>query len=584
MLQELSIRNLAVIESIRLSFHNGFHVLTGETGAGKSIIIDALGLIAGGRGASDLVRFGQDKAEIEALFDVPADHPVWEVLEAIGLTAAADEHLIIRRELSAQGKSVSRINGQLVNLSLLREAGERLINIHGQHEHQSLLKAEEHIRWLDMFGGREIDEALSAYGAAYHEYMKLHKELAALREAGKQALQMQDLYRFQVEEIAEARLKSGEDECLAEEKSKLGNAEKLYQNVNDSYEALNAGGKALDLVRRAVHKLQDIAPFDPGQLNPLLEQMQGAFYQLEDAAFQLRDYRDGVEFNPDRLNEIEERLSLIASFRRKYGENVDEILRYLDKVRQELSVLDHKEERQQELEKMLADQEKACLRLAVRLSELRAAAGLRLAADIEAELKELHMERTVFHVQISRSEDPRGVALDGAKVRLSRSGIDQVEFLIAPNPGEPLRGLGKIASGGELSRMMLAMKSIFAKVDRIPVLVFDEVDTGVSGRAAQAIAERMARLSADCQVFSITHLPQVACMADAHYYISKAVEDGRTFTRVKDLISDERAEELARMLGGVEITETTLSHAMEMLAMAKTQKKAFEKEIKQIMA
>lgn len=584
MLQELSIRNLAVIESVRLAFHNGFHVLTGETGAGKSIIIDALGLIAGGRGASDLVRFGQDKAEIEALFDVPSDHPVWEVLEKIGLTAAADEHLIIRRELSVQGKSVSRINGQLVNLSTLREAGERLVNIHGQHEHQSLLRAEEHIRWLDVFGGQEIEETRSAYSAAYMEYVRIHKELAALREAEKQALQMQDLYRFQVEEIAEAQLKSGEDECLAEEKSKLGNAEKLSQNVNDSYEALNAGGKALDLVRRAVHKLQDIAPFDSGRLSPVLEQMQGAFFQLEDAAFQLRDYREGVEFNPQRLNEIEDRLSLISSFRRKYGENVEEILRYLEKVRQELAVLDHKEERQQDLEKKLVRQEKECVRIALKLSGQRASAGLRLAEAIEWELKELHMERTVFHVQMTRLEDPKGVSMEGTRVRLSRSGIDQVEFLISPNPGEPLRGLGKIASGGELSRMMLAMKSIFAKVDRIPVLVFDEVDTGVSGRAAQAIAERMARLSSDCQVFSITHLPQVACMADAHYYISKAVEDERTYTRVKDLDTAERAEELARMLGGVEITETTLSHALEMLAMAETQKKAFEKEFKQIMA
>lgn len=584
MLQELSIRNLAVIESVRLAFHNGFHVLTGETGAGKSIIIDALGLIAGGRGASDLVRFGQDKAEIEALFDVPADHPVWEVLEGIGLNPAADEHLIIRRELSVQGKGVSRINGQLVNLSILREAGERLINIHGQHEHQSLLKAEEHIRWLDLFGGQEIDATRSAYTAAYGEYIRIHKELAALREAEKKALQMQDLYRFQVEEIAEAQLKSGEDECLAEEKSKLGNAEKLYQNVNDSYEALNAGGKALDQVRRAVLKLQDIVQFDAGGLGPVLEQMQSAFYQLEDAAFQLRDYREGVEFNPERLNEIEDRLSLISSFRRKYGENVEEILRYLEKVRQELAVLDHKEERQQELERKLARQEKECVRLALKLSGQRASAGLRLSEAIMAELKELHMERTVFQVQMGRVEDPKGIMADGTTVRLTRNGIDQVEFLIAPNPGEPLRGLGKIASGGELSRMMLAMKSIFAKVDRIPVLVFDEVDTGVSGRAAQAIAERMALLSADCQVFSITHLPQVACMADAHYYISKAVEDGRTYTRVKDLDTADRAEELARMLGGVEITETTISHALEMLAMAETQKRANEKEFKQILA
>lgn len=584
MLQELSIRNLAVIESVRLVFHRGFHVLTGETGAGKSIIIDALGLIAGGRGSSELVRYGQDKAEIEALFDVDASHPVWGVLNRFGLEMVPDEHLIIRRELSAQGKSLSRINGQLVNLAILREAGEWLVNIHGQHEHQSLLKAEEHIRWLDLFGGNEVAAARNAYTEAYDQMSALQKELTELKEAGKQALQMQDLFRFQVEEISEARLKKGEDECLAEEKSKLGNAEKLYQNVNDSYEALYSNGKALDLLRKALQKLQDVASYDPGKLQPLYEQMQTAFYQLEDAAYQLRDYREQIEFNPARLDQIEERLSLIASLRRKYGENVEEILAYLHRVEQELAALDHKEERLQELEARLAGKQAECAALGRELSALRKLAGVRLAEQIEAELKELHMERTQFHVSISRLEDSKGVLVDGAMVRLTRQGIDQVEFLIAPNPGEPLRGLGRIASGGELSRIMLAMKSIFAKMDQIPVLVFDEVDTGVSGRAAQAIAERMARLSGGCQVFSITHLPQVACMADAHYYISKAVEGERTFTKVSDLSEAERTTELARMLGGVEITETTLDHAREMLALAAARKSAYEKEIKQILA
>ncbi|WP_438448821.1 DNA repair protein RecN [Gorillibacterium sp. sgz5001074] len=582
MLLELSIRNLAVIESVKLSFHKGFHVLTGETGAGKSIIIDALSLIAGSRGASDLVRYGQDKAEIEALFDVPENHPVWEVLNRIGLEAAPHELLIIRREINAQGKSVSRINGQLVNLGLLREAGEWLVNIHGQHEHQSLLKAEAHIEWLDLFGGKEIAESKGAYIQAYEEYNKLQKQLNDLKEAGKQALQMQDLYRFQVEEISDAKLKPGEDESLSEEKRKLGNAEKLFQNVNDSYEGMYANGKALDLVRKAVQRIQDIADYDAPKLQPVLEQMQSAYYQLEDAAYQLRDYRDQIEFNPARLDQIEDRLSLISSLRRKYGENVVDILAYLGQIKNELSALDHKEEKLQELESQLKDKHNECVGLAGKLSALRRSAGLRLAEGIERELKELHMERTKFHVNIIRLDEGKEPG-DGS-VRLNRQGMDQVEFLIAPNPGEPLRGLGKIASGGELSRIMLAMKSIFAKMDQIPVLVFDEVDTGVSGRAAQAIAERMARLSSDCQVFSITHLPQVACMADAHYYISKAVEDDRTFTKVRDLEESDRTEELARMLGGVEITETTLHHAKEMLALAIAQKTAYRKENQQIMA
>lgn len=577
MLKELTIRNLAVIESVRLTFHEGFHVLTGETGAGKSIIIDALGLIAGGRSQSGLVRYGQEKAEIEALFEMPVGHPVWETLAAQGIEPEEEDMLIIRREIGANGKSISRINGHLVNLATLREVGAWLINIHGQHEHQSLLNPEQHIEWLDLFGGEELLEARAAYQAAYEEYLHLAKQWKEWKLADKETLQMQDLYRFQLEEIAAAQLKPGEDEALAEERTKLANAEKLYQNILASYEALYDNGRALDLIRTAISKLQDVVPFDPAVLQPIYEQVQGAFYQLEDAAYQLRDYRDGIEFNPVRLDEIERRLELISSLRRKYGDSVAEILAYGEQIRKQLADLDRKEEKLAELEKLIRDQLQLCSEKAVRLSELRQQAGERLAALIEQELRFLHMERTKFRVSIAQIDDPKGLKAFGRKVKFGRMGIDQVEFLISPNPGEPLRELAKIASGGELSRIMLAMKSIFATVDRIPVLVFDEVDTGVSGRAAQAIAERMVKLSATCQVFSITHLPQVACMADAHYSISKTVEGDRTFTHVEDLTPKRRTEELARMLGGVEITPRTLSHAEEMLALANSQKSTLRK-------
>lgn len=574
MLKELSIKNLAVVEAVRLSFRKGFHVLTGETGAGKSIIIDALSLIAGGRSSSELVRHGEDKAEIEALFEVPGGHPVWSTLTSLGIESGEDDVLVIRREINAQGKSVSRINGQLVNLTMLKEAGEWLVNIHGQHEHQSLLKAEAHIHWLDLFGGPEIEKAKQAYQQAFDEYTSLFKQLQELRDTEKHTLQTQDLYRFQLEEISEAALKPGEDECLADEKRKLTSAEKLYQNANEAYEALYETGKGLEWVRKASQRLQDISSYDSAVLNPLSEQVQSAFYQLEDAAFQLRDYRDQIEFNPSRIDQIEERLDLIASLRRKYGDSVTDILSYYQKIQEELDLLDHKEEKLQELESRLNTIRGELAKLALRLSELRSKTGEKLAGEIEHELRDLHMERTQFRVSINRIEDPRGIPIDGSIVKMTRSGCDQVEFLIAPNPGEPLRGLSKIASGGELSRIMLAMKSIFAKMDRIPVLVFDEVDTGVSGRAAQAIAEKMALLSAGCQVFSITHLPQVACMADVHFLISKAVEGERTFTRVQDLDEQARAGELARMLGGVEITETTLHHAKEMLSLAESQKRS----------
>lgn len=574
MLTELSIRNLAVIESVRLDFHHGFHVLTGETGAGKSIIIDALSLIVGARGSAELVRYGKDKAEVEAMFDVPAWHPVWDTLVRLGIEAAKEEHLIIRRDITAGGKSSCRINGQLVNLTMLKEVGEWLVNIHGQHEHQSLIKAEQHIHWLDIFGGKPIQEAKSAYETAYDAYVRIRKQLKELKDSEKQTLQMQDLYKFQIEEISQAKLKIGEDESLAEEKRKLANAEKMYQNSSDSYDALYGTGRGLDCVRKAMQRLQDIASYDTAVLNPLLEQVQSAFYQLEDAAYQLRDYRDSIEFNSERIDEIEQRLDLIASFRRKYGDSVPDILAYLAKIESEWNALEHKEETIHGLERELQQTEKQLSQLALSLSTLRKAAAERLAAEIERELRDLQMERTKFGVRMERIPDGNGIEIEGSYVRITRQGCDSIEFMISANPGEPLRSLAKIASGGEMSRIMLAMKSIFAKVDRIPVLIFDEVDTGVSGRAAQAIAEKLALLSSECQVFSITHLPQVACMADAHYLIRKEVEGERTYTKVQDLSAEQRAQELARMLGGVEITETTLHHAEEMLRLADDQKAA----------
>ncbi|MBP1962082.1 DNA repair protein RecN [Paenibacillus aceris] len=573
MLTELSIRNLAVIEHVHIRFKSGFHVLTGETGAGKSIIIDALTLIVGGRGSSDLVRYGADKAEIEAMFELPPTHPVWHTLTELGIQADPSEHLLIRREITATGKSSSRINGQLVNLTMLRQTGEWLVNIHGQHEHQSLLNDEEHIHSLDLFGDAEIAAAKKKYQSSYDEYMKLHKDLRELQETSKQALQMLDLYRFQIDEISAAKLKIGEDETLAEEKRKLANAEKLYQSSSEAYDFLYATNRGLDSAGKAVSRIQDIVQLDPVNLTPLLEQAQSAYYQLEDAAYQLRDYRDGIEFNPSRLDFIEQRLDTITSLRRKYGENIKEILTYLEKIKTEVDTIENKDEHIRKIEEKLAVLEKQLSVAALDLSHLRRGIAQQLAAQIEHELRDLQMERTQFRVQVEQVLDERnGIEVEGKKVKYSRQGIDQIEFLMAPNPGEPLRGLSKIASGGELSRIMLAMKTIFARIDQIPVLVFDEVDTGVSGRAAQAIAEKMSNLSGSCQVFSITHLPQVASFADVHFYIRKEVDQERTFTRVQDMPDAGRIEELARMLGGVEVTETTLHHAGEMLAMARNKK------------
>lgn len=571
MLAALSIRNLAVIEAVTVSFHEGFHVLTGETGAGKSIIIDALSLIIGGRASADIIRYGCDKAEVEALFELPADHPVWDVLVGLGIQASRDEHLVIRRELTLQGKSMSRINGQLVNLTMLREIGEHLVNIHGQHEHQSLLKVDQHLSLLDTFGETTIAPVKAAYQEVYKRYTTLRKELQELEDTSQKAYQMLDLYRFQIEEISSAELKIGEDEWLAEEKRKLANAERMMDAVTDAYQQVY-GNKGLDSISKVLAKLEDIARFDATQISPIVEQLQSAYYQMEDAAFQLRDYREEIEFNPARLEEVEQRLDMISSFRRKYGENVEEILQYLEHIRKEADMMENKDEMIQKLQAQVNKEFVELVRLAEELSVLRKKCAEQLASQMETELKSLQMERTRLEVKIERMEASDGYDVDGVPVRFTKHGFDTAEFLISPNPGEPLRSLHKIASGGELSRLMLALKSIFASIDRVPVLVFDEVDTGVSGRAAQSIAEKMSSLSRQCQVFSITHLPQVACMADHQYLIQKNVVEQRTMTMVEELGEEGRIMELARMLGGVEITEKTLHHAQEMLILADTRK------------
>ncbi|WP_223066552.1 DNA repair protein RecN [Paenibacillus caui] len=574
MLFSLSIRNLAVVEAVDITFDRGFHVLTGETGAGKSIIIDALSLIAGARGSADLIRYGCEKAEMEASFDLPANHPVWEKLKDFGLNADPGELLIIRRDISLQGKSTSRINGQLVNLTMLREVGERLINIHGQHEHQTLLRPDRHLDLLDAYGGSLIAPLKAKYQETYAEFAKTNREWNELRNTSQKMFQMLDLYRFQLEEIAAAKLKIGEDELLAEEKLKLSHSEKMMDSVSGAYELLY-GQQGLDTIAKTISRLEDISDYDSKKISPLVEQLQTAYYQLEDAAFALRDYRDSLEFNPERLREVEDRLDELSSLRRKYGDSVEAILNYYENIRRETETLENKDEILDQLQAKRETLLKRLLDEAEALSAARSSCAADLAAQIEGELRDLQMQRTSLKVELGVIEDPSGVEWKDKAIRLGKQGMDTAEFLISPNPGEPLRPLSKIASGGELSRMMLALKSIFAKHDQVPVLIFDEVDTGVSGRAAQSIAEKLCKLSASCQVFSITHLPQVACMADKQFLIEKTVLDDRTMTVVEPLSEEGRIKELARMLGGVEITERTLHHAQEMLNMAQAQKGIF---------
>ncbi|WP_141505998.1 DNA repair protein RecN [Paenibacillus luteus] len=570
MLRELSIRNLAVIEEVNVTFHHGFHVLTGETGAGKSILIDALSLLVGGRGSADMVRYGCDKAEMEALFDLATHHPVWTVLIKLGVHASSEEMLVIRRELSAHGKSSSRVNGQLVTMTMLREIGECLVNIHGQHEHQSLLRTEQHLEWLDLFAGDLLIERKQNYRHLFTQLQQVKASLRELENSTRHNVQMLDLYRFQIEEITNAQLKPLEDELLTDQRRKLMYAGKRMDAVSEAYSLLY-GGKGLDMVSKAVAKLIDIQTYDAEKLNPLLEQLQSAFYQAEDAAFQLRDYRDGIESDPDLLSQVEDRLDLINSLKRKYGESISDILAYLDCTILDRDKIENRDQMLEELQLEEARLYEQALTLAKELSQLREHAATRLSEAIEKELGQLQMSSARFRVQIDTTYTGQA---ENKHVRLHANGMDEAIFMLSTNPGEPLKPLNKIASGGEMSRIMLALKSIFAEIDQVPVLIFDEVDTGVSGRAAQAIAEKMSQLAKKCQVFSITHLPQVACMADHHYEIRKQVIGARTSTSVVELIGKIRIDELARMLGGVEITEKTRHHAQEMLDLAHRQKGA----------
>jgi len=567
MLKELWIRHFAIIEEVHLQFDQGFHVITGETGAGKSILIDALGLIMGARASADFVRHGEKKAEIEAVFELEDQHPVLELLEEWGLEAEDGEPLIIRREITSSGKNTCRINGRSVTLAMLKQVGAHLLDISGQHEHQALLSSSRHLEWLDHFGGDDIWPLRAEYQNVFREYQRLNQERKRLDLNQKEIMNRIDLLKFQLEEIDAAGLTPGEDEELAQERNKLAHAEKLMLHTTSAYECFYGERNGLDQIQEAVTHLEQIAEIDE-VMNPLLESIQTAYYQLEEGARQIVKYRDELEFDPERLFEVEERLHLIRHLKRKYGETIEEILHYRQEIKRELEQLEHLEETTEHLDEQLNQLKVQLEKLAKELTAKRKKTASSLETRVEQELKELNMGSTVFHVAFY-PESYRNSEYHA-------HGQDHVEFQISPNPGEPLKPLVKIASGGELSRIMLALKCIFTDVSPSHTLVFDEIDTGVSGRAAQSIAEKIAVVSRKHQVLCVTHLPQVACMADLHFHISKETTDEQTRTRVQKLDHEGRMMELARMLGGVEVTETTREHAGEMIRLANEVKQSIK--------
>ena len=569
MLVTLCIRNLAVVQCIDIQFSAGFQVFTGETGAGKSIIMDALALISGARASTDCIRHGCSKAEVEALFELHPEHPIWTTLQTLGVEAPSAEQLVIRREINDQGKSHARINGQLVNVTMLRKIGEQLIHIHGQHDHHRLLRTSHHLMLLDKYGEPLIGPLKQKYEQKYAEYVEVDKHCRRLQKTSQETYQLLDMYQFQKKEIEQAMLKPGEDALLNEQRTKLGQSEKRMEVIHHCYELLAEQG-GVDMIRTVMSRLETIVPYDCKTLQPIVEQLRAAFYQLEDSAFQIRSYKENIEFQPDLLDEIQQRLSVIAGLRRKYGSNVDEILQYYRKICDEIDQMQYKDEHIEQLSTKRMLLREQLLQLAQKLRAVRQKCAQQLVVQMQQQLKELQMERMTLSIQFNAVDEHTD---EGRSITIQRNGIDQIEFFISSNVGEPLKPLHKISSGGELSRIMLVLQSIFSQHDQTPILIFDEVDTGVSGRAAQSIAEKLLHLASTCQVFAVTHLPQVACMAHEQYLIEKKVHIDRTISQVTLLDEEGRVKELARMLGGVEITQKTLHHASEMLKLAGTKKR-----------
>ena len=580
MLSELIVRDFAIIDELHLRFAQGFNVLTGETGAGKSIIVDAVSLVLGGRGDAEFIRAGASQATIEGIFalDGEAESVISPLLEQDGLEGDDPALLILARELRREGRNVCRVNGRAVSLKVLSAIGQHLVDIHGQTEHLSLMRVGEHVNLLDRYA--ELWPLRNQVSGLVRKLQAVRRELTVLRRDERELARRVDLLRYQVSEIEAAHLVLGEVQELVQERTRLANAEQLRELADEAHFALYEGGEeqvsALDQLQASVRALSGLARLDPST-EALRETAEVLGYQLEDLSGSLREYRDRVEFDPGRLSQVEERLALIHSLQRKYGDRIEDVLAFADRARQELETIEHSEERIAELE---ADEERLLGMVGeagAELSDRRREAGERLSAGIEAELEELSMARARFGVGLAWRDDPEGAYADGRRVAFDTTGLDRVEFLIAPNVGEPLKPLVRIASGGETSRLMLALKTVLAQADRTPTLIFDEIDAGIGGRIGAVVGQKLWDLTIGDtekgrrhQVLCVTHLPQLASYGDLHFHVRKGVIGDRTITRVIPLDVEDREEELAGMLGT--ITEQTRASAREMMTASEADK------------
>ncbi|MBI5181236.1 MAG: DNA repair protein RecN [Nitrospirae bacterium] len=563
MLQELRIQNLAIIDKLEIDFSNGLNVMTGETGAGKSIIVDALELALGGRASAELIRTGADEAVVEAGFDIEGNKAIADLMSGFGIDID-DSMIIIRRIVSRSGKNRIYINNSLTNLSTLSSIGDELVDIHGQHEHQSLLKTDKHIDMLDAFGsaaGSALYELRKGVEAHYIKLKALKERLSELENREKDRIKEEEFLRYQIREIEEASLKPKDDEDLLSKKSVASNAEKLASFSNTAYEWLYEGDAAvMKELSKILTAIKEIDKLD-NRAEETAKLCETAIFQLEEVADFLRGYSEKIEFDADEFARIDDRLDLINRLKKKYGNAIEDILLSLEEAKKRLQAMEKLDEDIGNIKADIDKEGRDASILAIELSKKREKVAKDIEKKVEAELSDLNMKKTRFIVKMWK--DSGSDTVDGFS--LTSKGIDKIEFLISPNLGEEPKSLSKIASGGELSRIMLALKAILADADSVPTLVFDEVDAGIGGGVAETVGERLKRIAKGHQVFCITHLPQIAGYADNHYFVEKKAEGSRTITKVVKLKEDGRVKELARMLGGKRITETTLKHAEEML-------------------
>jgi len=574
MLAEIDILNFAIIEHLHLKFNAGFNVLTGETGAGKSIIIDAVGTLLGGRAQSEFMRAGVDKTRVEGIFALQpgAREEIFAVLDELGMEHE-DDALIVTREFNREGRNVCRINGRAVTLNVLQRVGEQIIDIHGQSEHISLLRVKTHIDFLDRYGN--LWDARARVAEQVKALRQARSEIQTLVMDEREKARRVDRLSYVVDEVSAASLKAGEEETLKQERELLGNAELRANLADHAHRLLYGTGEdekgALDLLNGAAQALTGLEKYDESVKNQR-EQIDAAIAQADDLARELARYRDSIDHNPKRLAQVDERMDLIFRLKRKYGDSIAEILKYAENAAAELATITRSEERMAELKKKESELLKEIGALAGELSNARTSAGEKLSREIENQLKDLGMDKAKFGVALERSANSDGVEADGKRVAVDTTGIDRVEFLVSPNPGEPLKPLAKIASGGETSRLMLAMKSVLSAVDHTPTLIFDEIDQGIGGRTGGIVGMKLWALTPTAQrtdnllqhqVLCITHLPQIAAYGDAHFRIHKEIAGERTLTQVSELNDAQRVDELANMLGTA--TATTRQNAEELL-------------------